>query len=143
MGAERKSAHISKENLKLTAYHEGGHALVALKTHGAMPIHKATIVPRGHALGMVSYLPEKDQMNMSREQMLAHMDICMGGRVAEELIFGKAQVTTGAGSDLQQATSTARNMVTKYGMSSTLGPIYHSNDEMEKLSSSTREAVET
>ena len=72
-----------------------------------MPIHKATIVPRGNTLGMVAYLPEKDQMNMSREQLLAHIDICMGGRVAEELIYGQGGVTTGAGSDLQQATSTA------------------------------------
>ena len=143
MGAERKSAVISPENLKLTAYHEGGHALVALRTPGSMPIHKATIVPRGNTLGMVAYLPEKDQMNMSREQLLAHIDICMGGRIAEELIFGKSGVTTGAGSDLEQATNTARNMVTKYGMSSTLGPIYHNTSELERLSSATREAVET
>lgn len=142
MGAERKSAVISPENLKLTAYHEGGHALVALKTAGSMPIHKATIVPRGNTLGMVAYLPEKDQMNLSREQLLAHIDICMGGRVAEEIIFGKSGVTTGAGSDLQQATSTARNMVTKYGMSSHLGPQYYSTEQLEKLSTNTREAVE-
>ena len=105
MGAERKSAVISPENLRLTAYHEGGHALVALHTPGAQPIHKATIVPRGNTLGMVAYLPEKDQMNLTREQMLAHLDICMGGRIAEELIFGRDAVTTGAQSDLQQATS--------------------------------------
>jgi ATP-dependent Zn protease len=76
-GPERKSAVISPENLKLTAYHEGGHALVALHTKGAMPINKATIVPRGDALGMVSYLPEKDQLNLTRQQMLAHIDVCM------------------------------------------------------------------
>jgi len=142
MGAERKSAVISPDNLKLTAYHEGGHALVALKTAGSMPIHKATIVPRGNTLGMVAYLPEKDQMNMSREQLLAHIDICMGGRVAEELIYGQGGVTTGAGSDLQQATSTARNMVTKYGMSSLLGPLYYSTEELTNLSTTSREAVE-
>merc|ERR1719473_226030 len=142
MGPERKSAVISPENLKLTAYHEGGHALVALSTKGSMPINKATIVPRGNALGMVSYLPEKDQMNLTRQQMLAHIDVCMGGRVAEELIFGAEQVTTGASSDLQQATSMARNMVTKYGMSETLGPLYHSSAELETLSPATREAVE-
>merc|ERR1719230_2315512 len=143
MGAERKSAVISPENLKLTAYHEGGHALVALRTPGAQPIHKATIVPRGNTLGMVAYLPEKDQMNMTREQMLAHLDICMGGRVAEELIFGKDAVTTGASSDLQQATSTARAMITKYGMSDSIGPVYHTDAQLEKLSAPTREAVET
>jgi len=142
MGAERKSAVISPENLKLTAYHEGGHALVAMHTPGAMPIHKATIVPRGSALGMVSYLPEKDQMNMTREQMYAHMDVCMGGRVAEELIFGRSSVTTGASSDLQQATSTARNMITKYGMSDSIGPVYHSDDQLDKLSTCSRELVE-
>merc|ERR1719163_2429325 len=142
MGAERKSAVISPDNLKLTAYHEGGHALVALHTKGSMPIHKATIVPRGDALGMVSYLPEKDQVNMSRQQMLAHIDVCMGGRVAEEVIFGQDQVTTGASSDLQQATSMARNMVTKYGMSEALGPLYHENRELETLSPATREAIE-
>lgn len=143
MGAERKSAAISAENLKLTAYHEGGHALVALHTKGSMPIHKATIMPRGDALGMVSYLPERDQMNMSRLQMLAHMDVCMGGRVAEEIIFGAEQVTTGASSDLQQATSTARNMVTKFGMGEHLGPLYHDRNELENLSPASREAVES
>lgn len=142
MGAERKSAHISPENQKLTAYHEGGHALVALKTKGAMPIHKATIMPRGEALGMVSYLPERDQLNLSRQQMLAHIDVCMGGRVAEELIFGHDDVTTGASSDLQQATQTARNMVTKYGMSESLGPLFHDRGELENLSPATREAIE-
>jgi len=142
MGAERKSAVISPENLKLTAYHEGGHALVALHTPGAQPIHKATIVPRGNTLGMVAYLPEKDQLNLTREQMLAHIDICMGGRIAEELIFGKESVTTGASSDLQQATSMARNMITKYGMSETIGPVYHSDSQLDKLSTHSREAVE-
>jgi len=142
MGAERKSAVISPENLELTAYHEGGHALVALKTKDAMPIHKATIMPRGDALGMVSYLPAKDQMNLSRDQMLAHMDVCMGGRVAEELIFGHGKVTTGASSDLQQATSMARNMVIKYGMAEHLAPMYLERQELDNLSPATREAIE-
>ena len=142
MGAERKSAVISPDNLKVTAYHEGGHALVALHTPGAQPIHKATIVPRGNTLGMVAYLPERDQLNLSREQMLAYLDICMGGRVAEELKFGKSAVTTGASSDLEKATSTARSMITKYGFSETLGPLYYSDEQLDKLSTAERASVE-
>ena len=106
---------IAPENRKLTAYHEGGHALVALLTPGARPIHKATITPRGSSLGMVMQLPEKDELNLTKKQLLAMLDVTMGGRVAEELIFGADQVTTGASSDLRQATRLAREMVTKYG----------------------------
>ncbi|CAE7496610.1 FTSH4 [Symbiodinium microadriaticum] len=121
MGAERQSAVISPETAKMTAFHEAGHALISLLTDGADPIHKATIMPRGRALGMVMQLPDGDQVSMSRKQMLAKLDICMGGRVAEELIFGEDNVTSGASSDFQQATRLARAMVTKWGFSSKLG----------------------
>ena len=121
MGAERKSAVVAEENRRLTAYHEGGHALVALFTEGARPIHKATIVPRGQALGMVMQLPEKDELNLTKKQLLAMLDVTMGGRVAEELIFGADEVTTGASSDLRQATRLAREMITKYGFSKSVG----------------------
>merc|ERR1712146_73081 len=129
MGAERRSAVISPETARMTAYHEGGHALVALKTSGADPVHKATIMPRGQALGMVMQLPAGDQTSLSRKQMLAKMDVCMCGRVAEELIFGVDEVTSGASSDIKQATSLARNMVTKWGMSDEIGVVFHGNDE--------------
>lgn len=108
MGVERKSAIISPETMKMTAFHEAGHALVALKTDGADPIHKATIMPRGRALGMVMQLPDGDQTSYSRKQMLARLDVCMGGRVAEELVYGAENVTSGASSDIQQATRLAK-----------------------------------
>lgn len=117
MGAERKSAVITAETARCTAYHEAGHAVVAVLTEGASPIHKATIMPRGSALGMVTMLPEGDQTSQSLKEMLAFMDVAMGGRVAEELIFGRQEVTSGAMSDIQHATRIARNMVTKYGFS--------------------------
>uniref|UniRef100_A0AAV1U4G1 AAA+ ATPase domain-containing protein n=1 Tax=Peronospora matthiolae TaxID=2874970 RepID=A0AAV1U4G1_9STRA len=125
MGAERRSALITPESAKLTAYHEGGHALVAINTPGAHPVYKATIMPRGQALGMVAQLPDGDQTSISRKQMLARLDVCMGGRVAEELTFGESEITGGASSDIQQATSVARAMVTKYGMSENVGLVFH------------------
>ncbi|GAU27497.1 hypothetical protein TSUD_14770 [Trifolium subterraneum] len=113
MGTERKTMFVSEESKKLTAYHESGHAIVALNTDGAHPIHKATIMPRGSALGMVTQLPSSDETSISRKQLLARLDVCMGGRVAEELIFGRDNVTTGASSDLQSATELAQYMVVK------------------------------
>eukprot|EP00873_Tetraselmis_striata_P001596 jgi/Tetstr1/421860/TSEL_012760.t1 len=124
MGVERRSLTLTLESRKLTAYHEGGHALVALKTQGASPIHKATIVPRGHALGMVTQVPRKDEYSVTQEQMLASIDVCMGGKVAEELIFGSNKVTSGATSDLKQATRLARHMVADCGMSDLIGPMH-------------------
>jgi ATP-dependent metalloprotease len=141
MGAARTSAIITDENRKLTAYHEGGHALVALRTKGARPVHKATIVPRGQALGMVMQLPEKDELNLTRRQLLAMLDVTMGGRVAEELIFGADEITTGASSDLQQATQLAREMVTRYGMSEKVG-LASQEYGSEGISSETRQLIE-
>ncbi|KAJ7172477.1 ATP-dependent peptidase [Mycena filopes] len=112
MGAEGKSRYIDPKNKLATAYHEGGHALVALYTEGAMPLHKVTCLPRGHALGYTSFLPEEDRTSVSLKQYLASIDVSMGGRVAEELIYGSENVSSGASSDIQNATSTARAMVT-------------------------------
>ncbi|KAK7255770.1 hypothetical protein RIF29_29189 [Crotalaria pallida] len=124
MGTERKTMFISDDSKKLTAYHESGHAIVALNTEGAHPIHKATIMPRGSALGMVTQLPTSDETSISRKQLLARLDVCMGGRVAEELIFGQDYVTTGASSDLHTATELAQYMVSNCGMSDAIGPVH-------------------
>ena len=122
MGAERRSLIMTEDERKLTAYHEGGHALVTIHCPQSDPIHKATIVPRGRALGMVMRLPETDRLSVSREKLLADITVAMGGRIAEELVFGADKVTSGASSDIQMATAIARNMVTQYGMSERLGP---------------------
>ncbi|CAN8252742.1 unnamed protein product [Cochlearia groenlandica] len=124
MGTERKTMFVSEDSKKLTAYHESGHAIVALNTGGAHPIHKATIMPRGSALGMVTQLPSTDETSVSKKQLLARLDVCMGGRVAEELIFGQDHITTGASSDLSQATELAQYMVSSCGMSEAIGPVH-------------------
>ncbi|KZT35462.1 ATP-dependent metallopeptidase Hfl, partial [Sistotremastrum suecicum HHB10207 ss-3] len=141
MGAERKTQYIDDKVKKLTAYHEGGHALVALYTEGAMPLHKVTCVPRGHALGMTTQLPEGDRFSVSRKEFLAEIDVCMGGRVAEELVYGYDAVTSGASSDLEHATDTAKRMVTSYGLSDKIGPVYISESDMS-LSPQIREDIE-
>merc|ERR1712166_445656 len=144
MGAERKTAVITKETAKCTAYHEAGHALVAVMTDGAMPIHKATIMPRGSSLGMVTMLPEGDQTSQSIKQMKAMMDVAMGGRVAEELILGKENTTSGASSDIASATNIARNMVTKYGFSDEIGLVrYGGTTGQEHASEETRNKIDS
>ncbi len=131
MGAERKSMALTDEQKKLTAYHEGGHALVAHYLPDSDPIHKATIVPRGHALGLVMRLPEDDRVSMSRATLEADISVAMGGRIAEEMIFGKSKVTTGASSDIKIATDLARRMVTEWGMSEKLGPLTYATPQQE------------
>jgi cell division protease FtsH len=131
MGAERRSMAMSDAEKKLTAYHEGGHALVALRVPVADPVHKATIVPRGRALGMVMQLPEGDRYSMSYDMMTSRLAIMMAGRVAEELIFGKEKITSGASSDISAATSLARNMVTRWGFSDQLGTVAYGDNQDE------------
>ena len=131
MGAERRSMVMSEDEKKLTAYHEGGHAIVALNEEASDPIHKATIIPRGRALGMVMRLPERDQLSVTREKMYSDIAVAMGGRIAEEIIFGHDKVTSGASSDIDMATKMAKNMVTKYGMSKELGPLAYGENEEE------------
>jgi cell division protease FtsH len=131
MGAERKSLVMTEEEKLLTAYHEGGHAIVALNVKATDPVHKATIIPRGRALGMVMQLPERDKLSMSREQMTSRLAIMMGGRVAEELVFGRERVTSGAASDIEQATKLARMMVTRWGLSDELGTVAYGENQEE------------
>ena len=131
MGAERRSLAMTEEEKKLTAYHEGGHAIVALNVKGSDPIHKATIIPRGRALGMVMRLPEHDQLSVTREKLLADLCVAFGGRIAEEMTFGHDKVTTGALSDIEQATRMARAMVMRFGMSDELGPIAYGENQEE------------
>ncbi|SHO62956.1 membrane protease FtsH catalytic subunit [Pseudoxanthobacter soli DSM 19599] len=131
MGAERRTLVMTEGEKRLTAYHEGGHAIVALHVPATDPVHKATIIPRGRALGMVMQLPERDKLSMSYEQMTSRLAILMGGRVAEQLIFGKDKVTSGAASDIEQATKLARAMVTRWGFSDDLGTVAYGDNQDE------------
>ena len=129
MGAERRSMVMQQEEKELTAYHEAGHAIVAINSPNSDPIHKATIIPRGRALGMVMRLPEKDQFSITRAKLIDDLAVAMGGRVAEELIFGYDKVTTGASSDIDHATKMARNMVVNWGLSDKVGAINYSKSD--------------
>ena len=131
MGAERKSMAMNEEEKRLTAYHEAGHAIVAMNVKMADPVHKATIVPRGRALGMVMQLPEGDRYSMKFQQMIDRIAIMAGGRVAEELIFGPENITSGASSDIEQATKLARAMVTRWGFSEKLGTVAYGENQEE------------
>ena len=131
MGAERKSMAMDDREKMNTAYHEAGHAICSLYTEGSDPIHKATIIPRGRALGMVQQLPEKDRYSITRQQMMSRLIVAMGGRVAEEMKFGYNAVTSGASGDIQMATNLARSMVTEWGMSDALGPVLYAENSGE------------
>jgi len=131
MGAERRSMVMTEEEKSLTAYHEAGHALVNLNVPGNDPLHKVTIIPRGRAMGLTFFLPERDRYGFKKSELLAHLATAYGGRTAEEIIFGPEHITTGAGSDIQQATNMARRMVTEWGMSEKLGSIRYNDNQDE------------
>ncbi|HEX5388063.1 MAG TPA: ATP-dependent zinc metalloprotease FtsH [Gemmatimonadales bacterium] len=131
LGVERRSLVLTEDERRLTAYHEAGHAIVALKTPGSDPVHKVTIVPRGRALGLTASLPEVDRHNYTKEWLIGSLAMFFGGRVAEELVFGAEKVTTGAGNDIERATALARRMVTQFGMSNVVGPLAVGDKEQE------------
>ncbi len=131
MGAERRSMVMNEDEKKLTAYHEAGHAIVGRIVPSHDPVHKVSIIPRGRALGVTMFLPEEDRLSYSKERLESNISSMFGGRIAEELIFGKEAVTTGASNDIQRATEIARNMVTKWGFSEKLGPLMYSEEEGE------------
>jgi cell division protease FtsH len=131
MGAERKSLVMSEEEKMLTAYHEAGHAIVGLNVVAGIPVHKATIIPRGRAMGMVKFLPEGDRYSMKYKEFTSQLAVAMGGRVAEEITFGKDNVTSGASSDIQQATKMAKAMVTQLGYSDELGTVAYGDNQEE------------
>lgn len=132
MGPERRSMVMSDEEKRLTAFHEGGHALVSLFCPASDPIHKATIIPRGRALGLVMRLPKSDRFSVTRDKMTADIAVAMGGRVAEEIVFGHGNVTSGASSDIKQATNIARAMVREWGMSNKVGPVFYGPEGQDK-----------
>jgi cell division protease FtsH len=131
MGTERRSMVMSDDEKKLTAYHEAGHAIVGRSVPSHDPVYKVSIIPRGRALGITMFLPEEDRLSYSRERLESQVASLFGGRVAEELVFGEKAVTTGASNDIQRVTDIARKMVTKWGLSETLGPMTYSDDEGE------------
>ena len=131
MGAERRSMVMSEEDKKMTAYHESGHAIVGLSVPDHDPVYKVSIIPRGRALGITMFLPEEDRYSYSKQRLMSSMKSLYGGRLAEELVFGPAYVTTGASNDIERATEIARNMVTKWGLSDRLGPLTYSEDDGE------------
>lgn len=131
MGTERRSMVMSDEEKRLTAYHESGHCIVGRLVPSHDPVYKVSIIPRGRALGVTMFLPEQDRLSMSKERLESQLCSLFGGRVAEELIFGLEQITTGASNDIERATQMARNMVTKWGLSERLGPLAYSEDEGE------------
>jgi cell division protease FtsH len=133
MGAERRSMVMTDDEKRMTAYHEAGHAIVSIHEPASDPIHKATIIPRGRALGLVMRLPERDSYSYHRDKMYANLSVSMGGRVAEELIFGYDKVSSGASSDIQYATGLARDMITKWGMSEKVGPVEYAQPEGESF----------
>jgi cell division protease FtsH len=131
MGAERRSMVMTEDEKRLTAYHEGGHALVMLHVPSHEPLHKVTIIPRGRALGVTMWLPERDKYSMSKNELRAQIASLFGGRVAEDLVFGSDKVTTGASDDIRRATELARRMVTEYGFSEKLGPLRYTDNQGE------------
>lgn len=134
MGVERRSLVMSEDEKKRTAYHEAGHAITAVLVPESEPIHKATIIPRGRALGMVMRLPEDDRLSMSKMNAIAHLVVAMGGRVAEEVVYGKDNICNGAMGDIKMATRVARSMVTEWGMSDKLGMIAYADEDQATAS---------
>jgi cell division protease FtsH len=131
MGAERRSMVMSEAEKKLTAYHEAGHAIVGRLVPDHDPVYKVTIIPRGRALGVTMFLPEEDRYSHSKKRLISSICSLFGGRIAEEIIFGRDQVTTGASNDIERATDIARNMVTKWGLSDKMGPLAYGEDDGE------------